>query len=310
MVHVLDEVALDCVLATLDTASDFCAYLRRKEALFRSTSGVWAAGEEELLGYYLKRFDSKSGAHDFVRDKGVDVMVFEEGMWKDWLTSLAREAWTKANEISYSWDNLIEKFSHHILANTQHFRTEATVKDHEFNIRWMARENRFRRRVLAGALVDCMNRTPLGTRRSRAIPPHGPGDPLWVFLVLPQPEFAEYEEYRQVRSNLLQAHLYAAKHIYPDARDIAGIAVDPRPGHISEDAMYMKAHEWGPDQAEEARHCHEDLGIFKHANLYSSKVREYPIEVNLQRNSRVPHGKKRKSGRKAQRHARRRNRDR
>jgi hypothetical protein len=310
MVHVLDEVGLDCVLATLDTVSDFCSYLRRKEALFRGASGVWAAGEEELLGYYLKHFDPATGAHDFVRDDGIDVMVFEEGIWTSWLTSAAREAWTRANEISYSWDRLIEKFSHHILSNTQHFNPEGAVKDHEFNIRWMARENRFRRRVLAGALNDCMNTTPVGTRRSRMLPPSGPGDPLWVFLVLPQPEFAEYDEYRKVRRNLLQAHLYAAKHIYPTATDIAGIAVDPRPEHLSEDAMYMKAHEWGPEQAEEARRCHEDLGIFKHANFYSSKAREYPIDADRQRSNRVPAGQRRKSARKAQRRARRRNRGR
>ena len=118
MVHVLDEVALDCVLATLDTISDFCGYLRRKEALFRALQGVWAAGEEELLGYYLGRFDPASGGHDFVRDQGIYSMVFEEGMWQGWRGSLAREAWESANEVSYCWAEALLRSSPGLLARS------------------------------------------------------------------------------------------------------------------------------------------------------------------------------------------------
>jgi hypothetical protein len=73
--------------------------------------------------------------------------------------------------------------------------------------------------------------------------------------------------------------------------------------------MYMKAREWGPEQAEEARRCYEDLGIFKHADFFSSKLREYPIDEVTQRpDNRVQSEKRRKSDRKAQRLARRKNR--
>jgi hypothetical protein len=51
-VHILDDVTLDIVLGELDTITDFTDYLSRKEALFRSRLCM-AAGEEELLAYYL-----------------------------------------------------------------------------------------------------------------------------------------------------------------------------------------------------------------------------------------------------------------
>jgi hypothetical protein len=52
-VHVLDDVTLDIVLPELDTIADFTAYLGAKERLVRSGRLLSAAGEEELLAYYL-----------------------------------------------------------------------------------------------------------------------------------------------------------------------------------------------------------------------------------------------------------------
>jgi hypothetical protein len=48
-VHVLDDTSLRILMQTLDTISDFVAYLTKKERLFRSPIGVLSAGEEELL---------------------------------------------------------------------------------------------------------------------------------------------------------------------------------------------------------------------------------------------------------------------
>ena len=52
-VHVLDDTSLDIVLNTLDTISDFVSYLDKKEKLIRSDTTIFAAGEEDLLAYYL-----------------------------------------------------------------------------------------------------------------------------------------------------------------------------------------------------------------------------------------------------------------
>ncbi len=53
-VHVFDDATLDIVMKTLDTISDFVAYLSKKEALFTRGIRVIAAGEEEILAHYLR----------------------------------------------------------------------------------------------------------------------------------------------------------------------------------------------------------------------------------------------------------------
>ncbi len=62
-VHVLDDATLDIIMRTLDTISDFTAYLRKKELLVRSARRIFAAGDEELLAAYLTEVNS-NGEHD------------------------------------------------------------------------------------------------------------------------------------------------------------------------------------------------------------------------------------------------------
>ena len=53
-VHVFDDVTLDLVMGELDTISDFVQYLNAKEAFFNLPNRILCAGEEDLLGFYLK----------------------------------------------------------------------------------------------------------------------------------------------------------------------------------------------------------------------------------------------------------------
>jgi hypothetical protein len=90
MFHILDEVALDAVLATEDTVSDFCAYLRRKEALFANGRTVVAASEEDLLGLYLSGPAHAGEGHDFDVPADANIVIVEEGHWNGWLASEQR----------------------------------------------------------------------------------------------------------------------------------------------------------------------------------------------------------------------------
>jgi hypothetical protein len=51
-VHVFDDATLGIVMSTLDTISDFTAYLTKKEEFLTGNKVVMAAGEEELLAIY------------------------------------------------------------------------------------------------------------------------------------------------------------------------------------------------------------------------------------------------------------------
>ena len=80
-VHVFDDTTLNIVMSTLDTITDFAAYLTKKERFLTGRRVVHAAGEEELLAVYLRKLNS-SGEHDFVIDGDYDLLSFDEGLWK------------------------------------------------------------------------------------------------------------------------------------------------------------------------------------------------------------------------------------
>jgi hypothetical protein len=76
-VHVLDDVTLNIILRELDTITDFTNYLSRKEQLLRSGNSYMAAGEEDLLAYYLTH-TNKDKQHDFAIGEAFDSAYFSE----------------------------------------------------------------------------------------------------------------------------------------------------------------------------------------------------------------------------------------
>jgi hypothetical protein len=116
-VHVLDDISLDIVLKTNDTASDFIEYLNKKEIFFRSGTPFVVAGEEDLLAFYLQTIGA-DGRHGFSFDSKYTGLKLEEGYWESFQCNPSRIAQLLENESSYFWDILIEKFSLHVLNGT------------------------------------------------------------------------------------------------------------------------------------------------------------------------------------------------
>src|SRR5712692_1816620 len=146
-VHVFDDTSLDIVMSTLDTVADFGAYLTKKEAFILSGNLAFAAGEEELLAFYLKDLN-QHGDHDFVWPANFQAVGLIEGLWDEFTQRPERRAQIAANQVSYAWDGLIEAFSGHVLAGTQHFTTHpgyGNLGNQEKIFRFLAREPRTRR---------------------------------------------------------------------------------------------------------------------------------------------------------------------
>jgi len=240
---------------------------------------IRAAGEEELLGEYVKRLNSE-GDHDFIIPKGTTHVILAEGLWEKFLNSDERKAQTRANEISYRWDLLVEKFLHHMMAGTQYRYSHPEISEQEKSFRWLARENRTRRRMLARALLDLLESTPANYRASRVLKPSRPGDPYFLFLLLPYYRGVEESEYREVRSQMLQEYLLVVKLHYPDAQHIVGIATETlhREDYRSEDFFHLDATEWNADLERQARKSKADLGIFNNVRTWAGREQEYPTE--------------------------------
>lgn len=276
-IHVLDDTSLHVLMGTLDTIADFASYLSRKERLLRGPIPFSSAGEEEMLAIYLKGTDPE-GRHDFVLPPGFGAVSLGEGNWEEFCRSPQRLAQIEANCVSYAWDALIEKFSHHAVTGTQHFAIPRTVVGTEEVLRFMAAEPRTRRRLLAGAILDMLETTPTHLRRTRLLLPSRPGDPFYVFLLLPKATEWSAQEYREQRLMFLTACCQITKLMYPDALDIVGIATntgnDER--HRSEDAVYIDARLWGEADNEKARVLQEESGLLTSLKETRTVVSEYP----------------------------------
>ena len=279
VVHVLDEVSLEALMKTLDTARDLCDYLVEREAFLTRFQHVQAAGEEELIGYYLSNYSEELKRHYFKVDEGAEALnwvTIGEGFWAHWETSAARQSKMEADEISYSWDELANKFAYHMLTETQYFSWHGPASETEIALRWMAREPRVRRRMLVRSLLEAMEKTPAGAIRHRIMMPSNDGDPAWAFLVAGRPPNMSVETYREARYDMLYKFCCVAKYIHPELVDIVGIAVESNLDELSEDLMYVDAREWDDEQAALAAEFQKELGILLNPTELSGMESEFP----------------------------------
>ena len=261
-VHVLDDTSLAIVLGTLDTIADLTNYLRKKEELFRSKTAIFAAGEEELLAVFLKNV-GPDGEHAFAFPPDKTGIALFEGLWTSFLASPQRRRQVEADRISYMWDALVEQFNKHTLAGTQYRVSEGGAQSTERIVRVMAREPRLRRRMLASGLREILDRPASTSRVVRVSAGLRPGDPYYVFLLLPMLEGMSHDEYRTARAALLEAYCQVVKVMCPDALDIVGIATEPGVGTTprSEDAVDPDARAWTEQHQCHAVQIQKELGL-------------------------------------------------
>lgn len=103
-VHVFTRDFTQIILNELDTISDFTNYLRMKETLLRQNKRfVILGGEEELLALYLgnnRSFDKLNEA--------THIMI-DQGSWERFQSSQEYIEKKKRDEISYGWDDIINR---------------------------------------------------------------------------------------------------------------------------------------------------------------------------------------------------------
>jgi len=280
-IHVFDDTSLEVVMKTLDTISDFIQYITKKEELIQSGKLISAAGEDDLLGHYLKHIDI-NGEHTFIPNskKSINGIVIDEGLWDSFNKHPSRLAQIKANEISYSWDMLIEKFIFHITNGTSYYLSHPNIKSQEEIFRLLAKENRTQRRLLATAINKLIAKTPVYYRTTRIVLPLHPGKPYYLFLLLPRSKDIPYEKYRQIRGELLGNYLQILKLKYPEALDIIGLATETGTSEErSEDFMYFDASKWTIEENREAKELEKELinhNLLGNRTMFSGSIKEYP----------------------------------
>ncbi|MBI5351445.1 MAG: hypothetical protein HZB50_02275 [Chloroflexi bacterium] len=291
-VHVFDDISLDILLEKLDTVVDFVRFLEKKEKIISNRNlKVIAPGQEELLAIYLTQIN-KDGEHDFILPKeDLEVLVLEEGFWEDFLESPQYKSQYDANKISYAWDRLIETFNRNIFSSTQHYVYPEGIANQEKIVRFLAREPRTRRRMLAKALGELMRNTKWDKFALRVVGATIRNDPYYVFMLFPHYDYDE-EEYRIKRREVLYRYCLVTKLKFQDAESIIGFSTEPGSGEIrSEDLIYYNCKAWSNEDREEAENLSKNFGLLSEIKIHKSTEFEFPTETIIKK-------RRRRSGKK------------
>lgn len=258
VVHVLDDQALETTMRTLDTVSDFVTYLRRKEEFIASGALASAASEQELLAYYLLNVNDHHEHYFEVPPRTSLTLI--EGLWDQLCADPRWRAEIERNRVSYFWDEVIERFSVHVLAGTEYFTSG--FEGAETVLHFMAREGRARRRYLSLSLGDFLKQTKHTTYAARVVLPQNAERLYYVFVHASRPDGVTEGEYRIARLNMLKAYCAVTKFMNQDAQYVVGIATcaDSRQD-CSEDAIALDCREWSEEQNAEAKRFQSEIGL-------------------------------------------------
>ncbi len=296
-IHILNNANLDIVMLEFDTITDFTNYLAEKTSLVRSGRLVTAAGEEELVAYYLTHMVSKD-RHGFPHPKNraweaSDRLALSSGHYKSMSLNPQYLAKKEADKISYLWDHLIEVFTKYLLKGTtivpQGERFD--LKQHALGVRYMAQEPRVMRRMLGGCIDGMMKKSHLQDKTFGCMLPANdhPDETGYVFLTLAHLKshfVGGYEQYRQTRSSMLSAYCLCILKKNPFLKRIVGIASEPVPqsGELrttSEDmALVRQPEQWTDDLENELNRLQTHHDIFREdrTTFQHVGVQEYPSE--------------------------------
>jgi len=258
-IHVMDEVSFLTLLKELDTITDFVAYLTAKEAFCQSKIKVIFDGpEENLLAVYLhagRKFP-----------ENYDAVVVSDGLWEQIIAKEEYKRKQAANQDSYIWDALIEKFGQDFLAGQLEFAPGAS--ETERAIRRIAREDRFARRILGKSFKEFMdNSHKILSRMTKS-----PSGVVYVFLGLP------HGTPRQVRVAELGNRCFVARGLHPEATRVVGIATEryEKGKGFSLDLCNLFKPTWSAEDQKHMEAIQKELGYFRSPELTRDSEDEYP----------------------------------
>ena len=254
IIHTFTRIFTEIVLGELDTIKDFINYLEEKEDLITADNEIIiSGGEEELLAYYLMN------EHNFEKIKKVNMIIIEDDLWEDYINRPECIAKKKEDEISYGWDEIIN-------------RAHTCGGEYELIARELARPSRFERRCLGKAFYEAHviahNQKEKNTfRRVIKI-----GDATYCFL------FMDDIEPRKNRKLLLSSICYVARGLYQNNTKVIGIATEMKSHRqCSYDFSLLEIPNWTEVNQIEMDRLQKKAGILTDVQTKNIHEDEYPL---------------------------------
>ncbi len=289
IIHVFDSHNLEIILGELDTVHDLLWYFEEKEEASKKYGVISHCGEQDLLAHYLDNYDEETKKHYIgEKDKHGDGINIIEGLWEDFIKTGSYQRKKEADKESYFWDNLLQRtlqkaLDRNLASNGDIFKGETPLIE-------MAREPRFSRRIISGAMkksIDNFPPNPNKLMRHLGCYPSFYHDRMYIFLQLACLPDADYiTEYRPTRRGLLEIACGVAKNKYPHLKKIIGIATDPpKLGEgVTEDFILMDCEDWTEEQAEHCKKVNKETGYnffeTKDLKMVARKFHKFPPAPN------------------------------
>ena len=286
-IHLFDSHNLPIVLGELDTFFDFSSYLDAKIEAIKKYDFLSYCGEEDLLVNYFSNFNQKTNRHFIgVKENDINGLHIGEGEWKDFVDSKLYKDKKKEDEISYTWDRLIQKTCRNALngvvgGNADLFSGPSAILE-------MAKEPRFIRRYLSQKIIDAINNFPENQAkfmRYLTFMNSFYEGKAYVFLQLKVIDINDYEnKYRPKRQKMLEIACGVAKNKFPELNMIIGIAIDaPKfTDYNSEDFLLLDCSEWTNEEKLYYEECNKSMKFFKTGkiNKEQNNPTEFPKSVS------------------------------
>jgi len=251
--HVFNRTFTQIILRELDSISDFCEYLRKKEALMATDRKLFiSGGEEELLAFYLKN------AHSFETIQEANVAFFDGTLWEHLQNLPEYKAKKKADEISYVWDSIID-------------RAHEGSSQYEIIARELARTNRFERRCLSKAFYEAQLRAHKDETHNLYRRYVAGEEVTYCFLFMDEPE----PRHKRIRD--LKAMVILARGLFPNNKKVVGIATGKKMrSECSYDFWFLEKPNWTDDDRKILEDVREKFAILKNPVLVKYNEEEYP----------------------------------
>src|SRR5262249_17521453 len=197
----------------------------------------------------------------------INFVMVGEGEWKDFACSAVYERTKRANQVSYLWDDLIQRTSDNAFAGT--LLGHSPLLDGRSAIHEMAKEPRFSRRALSDHMFRAIESFPdsLGAfARNLSLMPSFYPEKRYLFLQLRAPaEHRAAEDFRAKRQFMLEIACGSAKNAFPEIQIVVGIAIDAPKfcSEVSEDFLLMECSEWTDEQRAHYTALNKYLGFFQ-----------------------------------------------
>ncbi|MHB1681099.1 MAG: hypothetical protein ACYCTB_11445 [bacterium] len=255
-VHVFTRDFTQIVLNELDTVNDFIDYLKAIETFIdteKSLNITIVGGEEEFLAFYLRNDRS------FERLESMNYIRIEDGLWEHLQSEPEFKAKKKADEISYTWDSIIN-------------RAHEGSEKYELVARELARPGRLHRRVLGKEFYDAYVLAHEDEKNS--FHKHFillEGIPItYCFL------FIDDIESRNNRKAIFEAICYMARGKYPQNKKVLIIATDKKNRRTSLYEFFLDMSAWADENQRNMEQLQKQTGILENPIIKYVHEDEYP----------------------------------